>query len=287
MMRSFFAAISGLRVHQTMLDVTANNIANVNTIGFKGDRISFADALSQMQSGGSAPSASLGGTNPSQIGLGVQIGGITSEMTSGAIQSTGNPLDLAIQGEGWFRVAQAAGGGGFTTPLFTRAGNFTTDETGTLVTQDGYYVLGHAYNAGTSTYGTTDAKLTVPAGAKSIAIDQNGILSYVDGTTGQTMIAGKLTLQKFPNEAGLERVSSTMYAAGPNAQDPDPTKQVIGVVGDTNGFGTIAPGSLEMSNVDLAQQFTEMITAQRGFQANSRVITTADQILQDLVNIGR
>jgi flagellar hook protein FlgE len=284
MMRSLFAAISGLRVHQTMLDVTANNISNVNTVGFKNSSISFKDALSQLQSGASAPGATLGGTNAQQIGLGVQVGAISNEMNSGAIQQTGNPFDLAVQGTGWFRVAGLQTGGGFGTVEYTRAGNFTTDAAGDLVTQDGMYVLGHtaATQGPPPTFNATDSKLTLPATATSISIGQDGIINYIDSVTGVSTALGQITLAKFPNETGLLSVAGTKYTESPNSGAP-----VIGVPGDTNGLGTLAAGSLEMSNVDLAAQFTEMIEAQRGFQANGRVISTADQMLQDLVNLGR
>ena len=140
MMRGMFAAISGLRVHQTMLDVTANDIANVNTIGYKAERTSFKDALSQMQRGASAPTATLGGTDAAQIGLGVQLNGIDNLMQSGAIQSTGNPLDLAVQGDGFFRVGGVQWSGAAWTTSgtvgYTRAGNFSLDQSGNLVTQD-------------------------------------------------------------------------------------------------------------------------------------------------------
>src|SRR5690349_15979078 len=140
MMRGMFAAISGLKVHQTMLDVTANDIANVNTIGFKAERTSFKDALSQVQKGASGPTTTLGGTNAAQIGLGVQLGGIDNMMSSGAIQSTGNPLDCAIQGDGMFRITDDPAG--FSNTMYTRAGNFTRDSAGDLVTSEGYYVVG-------------------------------------------------------------------------------------------------------------------------------------------------
>jgi len=286
MMRSLFSAISGLRAHQTMLDVTANDIANVNTVGFKGDRISFADALSQLQSGGAAGTATAGGTNPSQVGLGVEVAGITSQMTSGAIQSTGNPLDLAIQGSGWFRVAASTAAP--VSPLYTRAGDFSTDSNGNLVTSDGKFVLGYGVTAGPpdtiNTSGGYDNAITVDPSAKSVAIDANGVVSYVDAT-GATRLAGQVSLAKFPNDAGLQRASATEFSGGTGTSSGDAT---VGYVGDnTTGLGTIAPGSLEMSNVDLAQEFTNMITAQRGFEANSRIISTADQMLQDLVNLGR
>jgi flagellar hook protein FlgE len=287
MMRSLFAAISGLRAHQSMLDVTANNIANVNTIGFKSSTTSFKDALSQLQSGASAPSTTLGGTNAQQVGLGVQSSAITNNMGSGAIQTTGNPLDLAIQGDGWFRVAGITTAGSpptFGTVYYTRAGNFTTDANGNLVTQEGLYVIGHtvATQGPPPTFNAPDSNIQVPAGATSVAIGQDGVITYIDGATGTTQTLGQLTLATFPNESGLQSVAGTKYTESANSGAP-----VVGVPGDTNGLGTLASGALEMSNVDLAQEFTDMIEAQRGFEANGRVITAADQMLQDLVNLGR
>jgi flagellar hook protein FlgE len=287
MMRSLFAAISGLRVHQTMLDVTANDIANVNTVGFKGSTVSFKDALAELQSGASGPSTGLGGQNAEQIGLGVQLGAISTNMGAGAIQTTNNPFDLAIQGEGFFRVAGIQTPGTpptFGTVNYTRAGNFTTDSAGNLVTQSGMYVLGHA--AATQgpppTFGTTDSQITIPTTASSVSIGQDGIVSYIDSATGTSKSLAQITLAKFPNDEGLTAEPGTDYIESPNSGAP-----TVGVAGDTNGLGTIAAGSLEMSNVDLASEFTNMIEAQRGFQANGRVISTADQMLQDLVNLGR
>lgn len=288
MMRSLFAAISGLKAHQEMLDVTANDIANVNTVGFKSSRTSFKDALSQLQSGASGPGAALGGTNAAQIGLGVQIGAVQNVMTSGALQSTGNTYDLAIQGTGWFRVAgiQTAGTPPtFGTTYYTRAGNFTTDANGNLVTQEGNYVLGNdctAQGPPPTFSGGTDDIITIPAGATSVSIGQDGVVSYVDPSTGNTVALSQITLASFPNEAGLQSVAGTKYTVSANSGTP-----TVGVPGDTNGLGTLAPGELEMSNVDLAQEFTNMIEAQRGFQANGRVITTADQMLQTLVQLGQ
>jgi len=264
-----FAAISGLRVHQSMLDVTANNIANVNTVGFKAERVSFKDSLSQTLRGGGAPTANQGGTAAQQIGLGVQLGTIDNVMNGGAIQSTGNPYDMAIQGDGWFQVASdpTAGAGSY---YYTRSGNFSRDANGDLVTQDGYYLVGMN--------GTTASKINVPATASSVSIDAAGKVTVVDGavTTSYT-----IQLAKFPNEAGLERVSGNRYKAGNDSGAP--------AAGDPSspGYGSVAPGSIEMSNVELAQEFTAMISAQRGFQANSRVISTADDMLQELVNLKR
>jgi flagellar hook protein FlgE len=276
-----FAAISGLRVHQTMLDVTANDIANVNTVGFKSERTSFKDALSQLQKGASSPSASLGGTNALQIGLGVQLAGIDNLMQSGAIQSTGNALDVAIQGDGFYRVTDTPSGlAGGTAPLmYTRAGNFTRDSNGDLVTPEGYYVVGYQVDAtGTPTTPLTETKITVPSSAKSVTIGQDGVLTAIDASGTVTKLAA-ITLAKFPNDAGLERVSGNKFRASNNSG-----AEVVNTPGQ-GGSGLLVPGSLEMSNVDLAQEFTNMITAQRGFQANSRIISTADEMLQELVNL--
>ncbi len=275
MMRGMFSAISGLRVHQTMLDVTANNIANVNTIGFKGQRVSFADALSQVESGASAPSATLGGTNAMEVGLGVQLDGIDTQMTSGAIQSTGNPLDCAIQGDGFFRVTNDPTG--FSNMSYTRAGNFQEDANGSLVTQDGYYVVGYALDS-TGAPTTTQQTITIPPGTTSVSIGQNGIVTTVDSTGASTPLAA-ISLAKFPNDAGLLRGSGNMFQLSNNSG-----AEQAGTAG-TGGLGTVTPGAIEMSNVDLAQEFKNLITAERGFQANSRTITTADEMLQELVNL--
>jgi flagellar hook protein FlgE len=272
-----FAAISGLKVHQIMLDVTANDIANVNTIGYKAERVTFKDALSQTQRGASGPSGQLGGVNAAQVGLGVQLGSIDNMMQSGAIQSTGNNLDAAIQGDGYFRVSTYTGGT-FGTPLYTRAGNFTRDAAGNLETSDGYYVIGHTLDAaGAPT--TTQTQINIPATAKSFSIGSDGIVTMVDAAGVVTKIAS-ISLAKFPNDAGLERASGNRFRASANSG-----AEVAGDAGDTNGLGTLSPGSVEMSNVDLAQEFTNLITAQRGFQANSRIISSADEMLQELVNL--
>jgi flagellar hook protein FlgE len=265
-----FSAISGLRVHQAMLDVTANDIANVNTVGYKGERATFKDALSQMQRGASAATANRGGTNAAQVGLGVQMNSIDNQMQSGAIQTTGNTFDLAIQGDGWFRVTDDPTG--FSRVYYTRAGNFTRDANGDLVTPEGYYLVGR-------TSGGADTKITVPATVDSVTVGQNGDVITV--TAGVSTVAATINLAKFPNDAGLQRMSGNKFQESPNSGAA--TVLAPGV----SGAGLITPGAVEMSNVDLAQEFTNMITAQRGFQANSRVISAADEMLQELVNLKR
>jgi flagellar hook protein FlgE len=274
MMRGMFAAISGLRVHQTMLDVTANDIANVNTVGYKAERTTFKDALSQTLRGAGAPGASLGGTNPTQVGLGVQLGSIDNQMGSGAIQSTGNQTDMAVQGDGWFQVTNDPTGFAAANTYYTRAGNFSRDANGDLVTADGYYVVGNTQPLGAG----TATKINIPANATSVSIDPKGAVTVVTPTATTVTY---VTLAKFANQEGLERQGGNRFAATNNSGTP-----VVSTPGDAaQGFGSLTTGAVEMSNVDLAQEFTNLITAQRGFQANSRVISTADDMLQELVNL--
>ena len=282
MMRGMFAAISGLAVHQTMLDVTANNIANVNTIGYKSERTSFEDALSQLQKGAASPTATSGGTDAEQIGLGVRLGSINNVMTGGAVQTTGNPYDVAIQGDGFFRVVADATtlGAAGASYMYTRAGNFTTDANGDLVTNDGDYVVGFKFNnlGQPLTGAANETKITIPAGSQSVTIAQNGTVSVTDSAGAVTKVA-VISLATFPNNAGLVRVGGNNWTASNNSGTE--TANIAG----TNGLGTLTPGAVEMSNVNLAQEFTNIITAERGFQANSRVISTADEMLQELVNL--
>jgi flagellar hook protein FlgE len=281
MIRGMYSAISGLRTHQVMLDVTSANLANVNTVGFKSSRTTFKDQLQQTLYGGSAQGPNTGGTNSAQVGLGVQLGSIDAVMGEGSMQSTGNPLDVAIQGEGWFRVGV---GDPSTTPAtlptelnYTRAGNFIRNDQGYLVTPEGYFVMGRD----TSTAPATDTFIKIPAGSTGAAVGTDGNVSYVPTGGGPRTNAGQIGLAKFPNDIGLLRLSGNRWAAHPAAGTPQ--------VGTPDGttFGQTIGGTLEMSNVDLAYEFTNMITAQRGFQANSRVISTADEMLQDLVNLKR
>jgi flagellar hook protein FlgE len=297
MMRGMYSAISGLKTHQVMLDVTANNLANVNTVGYKGARTTFSDALSQTVRAGASSTAGSGGSNAAQVGLGVRLGSIDNMMGTGGFQSTGGPLDVAIQGDGWFRVTNTspsltdptANPPAANTIQYTRAGNFSRNDQGFLVTQDGYYVTG--YNATATGPGTTPAYISIPQGASDVSIAQDGSVSFIPPTgytplTGQAtqnnrVVAGYLTLAKFNNEPDMERVTNNRWRVGGSSGT-----EVVGTP-STNGYGASIGGALEMSNVDLATEFTNMITAQRGFQANSRVISTADQMLSDLVSLGR
>ena len=299
MMRGMYSAISGLRTHQIALDVTANDLSNVNTVGYKSARTTFKDSLTQIQRAGSMSTPGTGGSNPAQVGLGTQLGSIDNVMVNGAFMATGAPLDVAVSGEGWLRVGAGyptAGNPTAGVPAppagveYTRAGNFTRNDNGYLITQDGYYVVGSTHPAGDPA--AQPCYINIPQGATDVAIAPDGSVSFVP-PAGYTQpaslppvangraIAGYLTLAKFANESGLERVNgnrwrSTQASGAESSGTPA-----------ANGFGQTIGGTLEMSNVDLASEFTDMIAAQRGFQANSRVISTADEMLNDLVNLKR
>jgi flagellar hook protein FlgE len=284
MLRSLFAGISGLRANQLSLDVTGNNIANANTVGFKSSSTVFQDTLSQMLTGGTRASDARGGGNPIQVGLGVQLAATSLNLSQGSAQTTSKSTDLAIQGDGMF-ITQAGG-----EQLFTRAGSFTFDDEGTLVTPSGARVQGYMLDAnGNTTGGLTDISLSnanavpaVPAGVelRSYSFGKDGKLTgvYDDGITRQL---GQVALADFNNPMGLEKVGETSFRQSQASGAPE-----LGIAGEGRR-GTMMAGTLEMSNVDLAAEFTNLILAQRGFQASSRVITTSDQVLEDLVNIKR
>lgn len=265
MLRSMYAGISGMKGFQTKLDVIGNNIANVNTIGFKKGRVSFQDMMSQTMSGAQGPAGERGGVNAKQVGLGSQVGSIDNVHTQGFRQTTGRPLDLALEGDGMF--ALDANG----TTMYTRAGNFYLDSEGTVVNADGYYLLDVEGN-----------QITIPEDAQSFNIQTNGTVNYIkeDGTPGDN--PSTIGIASFSNPSGLQKAGSNLFLNTDNAG-----LAATLAAPDSAGAASIVSGSLEMSNVDLATAFTEMIVAQRGFQANTRIITTSDEILQELVNLKR
>ncbi len=408
MMRSMFAGVSGLRSHQTMMDVVGHNIANVNTPGFKASQVTFQEALAQIVRGASGSGGERGGINAVPVGLGTQVASIDGVFTQGASQVTGRATDLAVQGEGFFVLDQ--GGQQF----FTRAGAFNFDEVGTLVAAGGLKVLGWVADAqgnvntdaaigqitlpvsqviepeptgfvdiggnlssddpvgavqttsvtvfdslgnpvdlvasfektGSNSWSvtatadgnaltTSPAALTfdttgtltsagtislsgyTPPGADPLAFDlrldgdaplvqfggnstaevlaQDGnaigfLRSFAfadDGTitgqfsNGNTKVMGQVATAVFNNPGGLTRVGNSNFAASVNSGEA-----IVGSPGSGNR-GLVSAGTLEMSNVDLALEFTNLIIAQRGFQANSRIITASDELLGDLVNLKR
>lgn len=406
MMRSLFSGVSGLKNHQTRMDVIGNNIANVNTVAFKAGRVTFEDILSQTVEGARSPqTGGLGGVNPKQIGLGMSVAGVDTIFTPGSIETTNNPTDFAIQGSGFFVVsdgeqvyytrdgafkesadgslvnssglrlqgwmadtdgvidtnqalqnivipvddqmrpkatdsldfegnldANAAGGDTWTTSVqvFDSLGNThnltvvfdkTAENTwdweatldggtaasggsGTIVfSSDGSISSGDTGAANFTVAGANPLNLNInfsqltqfggnptayigfqngyEAGSLDmVSTDSSGVLTGIF-TNGQSKALGQLALANFSNPGGLLKQGGNLYQISNNSGLPS-----IGPA-DSGGRGSIAVGSLEMSNVDLAQEFTNMIITQRGFQANSRVITVSDEMLQDLINIKR
>lgn len=297
MMSGMYAAISGLDANQTMLNVTANDLANVNTVGYKAVSTTFANSLTQILRGSSGANGATGGTNPVQVGLGVQVDATINEMGEGALQSTNDPLDIAIEGSGFLRVGTGVPptAAPYTTALpatvdYTRAGALTTNSNGFLTTQTGQYVIGMNAAAttteGVTTYapGKEETYIRIPPGSANVSIAEDGAVSYLDEnpespTYQQQVTAGYISLAQFPNESGLERLGGSLWAQTPNSGAP-----IVGTPA-TKGFGATIGGTLEMSNVDLASEMTSMITAERGYQANSRVITTADEMLSAAVTM--
>ncbi|MDM5316524.1 flagellar basal body rod protein FlgG [Fictibacillus sp. b24] len=304
MLRSMYSGISGMKNFQVKLDVIGNNIANVNTYGFKKGRTTFKDLVSQQIAGAAAPGAGRGGVNAKQVGLGSQLATIDTVHTQGSLQNTNRPLDLGISGDGYFIVGTGTTNGAqpynfSATPEmnFTRAGNFYLDQTGNLVNSDGMFVIGHPSTAPTgtplsNTVTTGYGKIVIPTNAKSFSVGSDGVVSYVDAS-GALLNAGQIMMAKFPNNEGLEKVGSNLYKNTVNSGDMNGDNDNTGFEAvdmytpGAGGAGTIVAGTLEMSNVDLSEEFTEMIVAQRGFQANTRIITTSDEILQELVNLKR
>jgi flagellar hook protein FlgE len=394
MLRSLYSGISGLRGHQQMMDITGNNIANVNTAGFKSSQGVFEDTLSQMLKAAGSPQGANGGTNPAQVGLGMRMAGVSTNFGQGAAQTTGRSTDLMIQGDGFFVVRSGSD------QLYTRSGSFSFDANGSLVTPEGANVRGWIGNKGVidTNAPTTDIKLpfgtllspkptdsvtvagNLPADTTSTTpivtsittydsqgnprtlsasydkvdsthwnvtlsdginpavgptaitfdptganpdithidfnglmdVDVSGVTSYAgsstvaateqtgaamgslqsftispDGTVigvfsnGLKQNLAQLALSSFTNPPGLEKVGNSTFRATVNSGNPQ-----LGAAG-TASRGTLQGGALEMSNVDLAQEFTNLIVAQRGFQANSKIISTSDELLQDLVNLKR
>lgn len=286
MLRSMFSGVSGLKNHQTKMDVIGNNIANVNTIGFKASRVTFQDIYSQSIKPASTPDAGAGtgGTNPQQIGLGVAVGSIDVMHTRAAAEYTGAPLDLSISGDGFFAVSSGAD------TLYTRAGNFNTDRDNNLVTSSGMYVMGWSRPAPQTppvavvvpdVPGLPLVPIKISDNYYDISINKKGEVIAINGTTQEKEVIAKIAIANFNNQNSLEKMGESLYRQTLNSGVAE-----MGFPG-TKGTALLNPSSLEMSNVDLAKEFTDMIVTQRGFQANSRVITTSDQLLEELVNLKR
>lgn len=294
MIRSLFSGASGMKNHQIRMDVIANNVANVNTTGFKGSRCNFQDTLYQLMrapSSGDGADPFRGGVNPSQVGLGVRVSSITNDTGQGNIQSTGRVLDVAIQGNGWFIIStngeDVTDTGGPNT-AFTREGIFYVDNVGNLVNSNGYNICdveGSPIHFNEVANGERIDTINIEKNGviSYTLIDNDGIFYYSNGGDGvdDRDSATAIGLAVFPNQDGLRRDGQNLFRISPasgSAVFGDPAQ---------GGFGELNSGNLEMSNVDLTDEFVYMITTQRGYQANARTVTTSDQILEELLNIKR
>jgi flagellar basal-body rod protein FlgG len=253
-MKALSIAATGMNAQQTNLEVIANNIANINTTGFKRARAEFSDLLYQTERLQGVPNRANQNIVPegASIGLGVKTTAIRNLHIQGSLVSTGNKFDLALTGPGWFQIEGANG-----ETLYTRAGAFNTNATGDLVTADGYAV---------------QPAITVPADAVEIVVNKTGqVFARIDGQTDLQDL-GQLTLATFANEAGLAPLGDNLFqetaASGPAN---------VGVPGDP-GYATVQQGYLESSNVDPVKEITELIAAQRAYEMNSKVIQAADEM---------
>ncbi|MGO4887775.1 flagellar basal body rod protein FlgG [Anaerobacillus sp. MEB173] len=286
MLRSMYSGIAGMKNFQVKLDVIGNNIANVNTYGFKKGRTTFSDLVNQQIAGASAPGPQKGGTNPMQVGLGAQLASIDTIHTQGSLQNTSRALDLGISGDGYFVVWNGQEGDA-AEYSYTRAGNFYFDQNGDVVNSDGLFVVG------INQAGDDLQKINVPTTAQSFSIGSDGVIRFIENGTLDE--AGQIALAKFSNPEGLQKIGGNLFQQTANSglaafqfeETPDGNLLAYITRPESNGTGALISGTLEMSNVDLSEEFTEMIVAQRGFQANTRIITTSDEILQELVNLKR
>jgi flagellar basal-body rod protein FlgG len=263
MLRALYTAASGMVAQQMNLDNIANNLANSSTAGFYGRRLQFSDLVYQnlVMPGAAA-------TQQTTIAAGLQVGLGTMPQASEVIQTQGNftqtsnPLDMAIQGLGFFQVTMPDG-----TIAYTRSGSFHLDAQGNIVTADG---------------NPLQPNITIPANATTITIGSDGTVSVT--ATGQTAAqqVGSIQLAMFPNPGGLNSIGNNLYLQTTASGDP-----IVGQPGAAEGLGTLQQGMLEQSNVDIVEEFVQMIIAQRAYESNSRVVTSADQMLQDLSSIGR
>ena len=258
MIRALYTAASGMTAQQLNLDNIANNLANSSTTGFQQRRLQFSDLLYQNAvMPGSAATQQTTNASGLQVGLGVRPTTTETMQTQGDFNTTGNPLDLAISGGGFFQILLPNGQTGY-----TRAGSFHTDAQGNMVTADG--------NA-------LQPAVTIPPDATTVSIGSDGTVSVVQPGQTQSTQVGSIQLALFVNPGGLNSVGNNIYLATTASGDP-----VIGNPGGAEGLGTLQQGMLEQSNVSVVDEFVQMIVAQRSYESNSRVVKAADEMLQQL-----
>ncbi|MGD0929828.1 MAG: flagellar basal-body rod protein FlgG [Candidatus Korobacteraceae bacterium] len=261
MFRALYTAATGMMAQQLNLDNVANNLSNSSTAGFRSRRLQFQDLIYQnLVTPGAAATQSTTVPAGLQIGLGTRTAASEVIQTQGDFDNTGNPLDMAIQGAGFFQVKMPDG-----ETAYTRAGMFHLDNQGNMVTADG---------------NPLDPQVTIPADALTITIGTDGTVSVTQPGQTQAQQVGAIQLATFQNPGGLNSVGQNMFLQTTASGDP-----IVGTPGGADGLGTLQQGVLEQSNVNVVQEFIQMIVAQRSYEANSRVITAADQMLQQLNNL--
>lgn len=261
-MQSLYTASTGMLGMQTHIDTTANNIANVNTIGFKKSRAEFSDLMYQvMEYAGTATSDVTKSPTGIEVGLGVRSTAINKIFSEGSLKQTDNQLDIAITGKGFFKLELPDG-----TEVFSRDGAFKIDDNGTLVNSDGNKIV---------------PEVVIPPDATNISIGTDGIVTVIQPGQTQATQVGQLTLTNFINPAGLHSMGDNLYIETDSSGQP-----VEGTPG-LDGLGSIRQGFVELSNVELVVELTDLITAQRAYDSNSKVITTSDEMLQTTNNLKR
>jgi len=262
MMRALFSGASGMHAQTLNLDVISNNLANINTIGFKKSRTEFQDLIYQtLREPGARSTISTEIPSGMQVGLGVKPVAISRIFSQGNFKHTGNPLDLVIEGDGFFQITQPDG-----TIAYTRAAGFARDSTGRIVTADG---------------SPLEPSITIPADAISITVGNDGTVSILrPGETASTEV-GSIQLAKFINPSGLKSLGKNLFLNTTASGDP-----IQGTPG-LEGLGTISQGFQEMSNVDIVEELVGMIIAQRAYETSSKTIRAADQMLKDAIQLGR
>jgi len=262
MMQSLYTSSTGMLGMQTQIDTTANNIANVNTIGFKKSRAEFADLMYKvMEYAGTATSDVTKSPTGVEVGLGVRSTAINKIFSEGSLKQTDNQLDIAITGSGFFKLELPDG-----SEVYSRNGAFKIDETGTIVNSDGYRLV---------------PEIVIPEDATSVAIGTDGTVSVVQAGQTQASQIGQIQLTNFINPAGLHAMGDNLF------METDSSGQPIDDTPGVNGLGIIRQGFVELSNVQLVVELTDLITGQRAYDANSKVITTSDEMLQTVNGLKR
>lgn len=261
-MRSLYTATTGMIAQQLQIDVTSNNISNVNTIGFKKERAEFADLFHQvMEYAGTSTSTTTLSPTGIEVGLGVRPTAVTKIFSQGNFKETGNNLDLAITGNGFFQIELPDG-----TTTYSRNGSFKLDNEGNIVNADGYKLI---------------PNITVPDDATQISVGVDGTVSVLQGGQTELNTIGQIETATFINPAGLHALGDNLYINTTASGDPN-----LGTP-SLNGFGQIRQGFVEMSNVQLVEEMTDLITGQRAYEANSKSIQTSDSMLQTVNQLKR